>query len=154
MKTLKIKTNLVFGIVAIILALVLWFIIPSQVPPSKVATEYVNGSFMPKLMSGLMLICGIIGIIKSLALKDDDVKEITINIESKNWIYLGMIVAYGLLARYFSFLVASVLFGTASLWFMKCKDVKKYIIIVVVIVAVCLIFKFGLKVRFGGVFGI
>ncbi len=154
MKTVKIKTNLIFGIIAIICAVVLWYLIPSQVPASKVATEHINGSFMPKLMAVLMCICGVIGIIKSLLLKDEDVKEITINIESKNWIYLCFIVAYGLLARYFSFLIASVMFGVGSLYFMKCKDVKKYIIVVVVIVAVCLIFKFGLKVKFGGVFGV
>lgn len=154
MKTVKIKTNLIFGIIAIICAVVLWCLIPSQVPASKVATEHINGSFMPKLMAVLMCICGVISIIKSLLFKDEDVKEITINIESKNWIYLGFIVVYGLLARYFSFLIASVMFGVGSLYFMKCKDVKKYIIVVVVIVAVCLIFKFGLKVKFGGVFGV
>ncbi len=154
MKTVKIKTNLLFGIVAIIVAAVLWFIIPSQITTSKVATEHINGSFMPKLMAVLMCVCGIINIIKSVALKDEDVKEIEIKTESKNWIYLGMIVAYGLLARYFSFIVASVMFGIGSLWFMKCKDAKKYIIVVAVIVAVCLIFKFGLKVKFGGILGV
>lgn len=154
MKTIKIKTDLIFGIVAILFAVIIWIIIPAQVKPSKVATEYINGSFMPKLMCGIIFFSGAVCLVKSLFLHDYDEKEITVSIELKNAIYLLIILAYGLLARYVSFILASVIFSVVSLLYMKTKDWKKYVIVVVFTVAVCLIFKYGLRVRFGGLWGI
>ncbi len=153
MKTIRIKTNLIFGIVAMLFAGVLWFLIPSQVPASKVATEYVDGSFMPKLMSIVMGLCGLVCLLRSIIFKDHDEKEITCEIEIKNCLYLGMVIAYGLLAIYASFLLASLAFGCGSLCFMKCRNFKKYILVTIVILAVTLVFKYGLKVRFGGLWG-
>lgn len=154
MKTVKINTNLIFGIIAIVVSIVLWLLIPSQVPPSLVATEFINGSFMPKLMSGIMFICGLISILKGFFSKNKDKKEICLKLESKNMLYLLMIGVFVILATKVSFLMASVLFGVSSLYFMHCKNIKKYIIVALVAVAVCLIFKYGLKVKFGGLWGI
>ena len=154
MKTVKIKTNLIFGVVAILFAVIVWVIIPQQVKPSKVATEYVNGSFMPKLMCGIIFCSGIICLIKSIFLKDNDEKEINISVELKNIFYLVIIFAYGLLARYVSFILSSVLFGIVSLVYMRTKNWKKYVIVIVFAVTVCLIFKYGLRVRFGGFWGL
>lgn len=103
MKTVRIKTNRIFGVVAILLAGILWFLIPSQVPASKVATEYIDGSFMPKLMSVVMGLCGLVCLLRSLMFKDHDEKEIVFEIEIKNCIYLGLVFAYGLLAICVSF---------------------------------------------------
>lgn len=153
MKTLKINTNLIFGIVAVILSILLWLIIPSQVPPSLVATEYINGSFMPKLMAGIMFVCGIIGIIRGIFF-DKHEKTLSISLESKSVCFLIIFALFVVLATKVSFLISAVLFGIISLAFMKCRNIKKYIAVVAVIVAVCLIFKFGLKVRFGGLWGI
>lgn len=153
-KKIKIKTNIIFGIVAIISAIILWILIPSQVLPSKVATEYINGSFMPKIMALVMFLSGFICLIKSLIFKQDSAKVIEIDIEIKNMIYLAMIVVYGIIAKYASFLIASLLFSFTSLFFMKEKEIKKYIIVTVVILAISLIFKFGLRVKFGGLLGV
>lgn len=154
MKTIRIKTNLIFGIVAMLCAGILWFLIPSQVPASRVATEYIDGSFMPKLMSIIMGLCGLICFLRSLIFKDHDEKTIVCHIEAKNCIYLGMVLGYGLIAIYVSFLLASLVFGCASLCFMRSRNFKKYILVTVVILSVSLIFKYGLKVRFGGLWGI
>ncbi len=154
MKKIKIKTNTIFGIAAIICAIAIYLIIPSQVRPSKVATEYINGSFMPKIMTLVMFISGLICCIKSLLFKNDAAREIELDIEIKNLTYIGMIIVYGLLAKYISFLIASILFGLASLFFMEEKGTKKYIIVTIAIIAVSLIFKYGLKVKFGGLLGV
>lgn len=154
MKKIKVKTNLIFGLIAVVVSVTIWLLIPSQVKPSKVATEYINGSFMPKLMAVIMFVCGLICIIKSLVFKNNDDKEIEIEIELKNLIYILMVVVYGLLAKYISFLIASVLFGLGSLFFMKERGAKKYFIVTATIISIALIFKFLLKVNFSGLLGV
>ena len=147
------KTNLLSGIVAIVSAVVLWLLIPSQVPPSRVATEYFDGSFMPKLMAIVMGLCGGICLLKSLVFKDYDTKSIVLEIEAKNCIYLGMVLVYGILATTVSFMLASLLFGLGSLLFLRCRNVRKYILVTIAIIGVGLIFRYGLNVRFGGIWG-
>lgn len=154
MKTLRIKTNLVFGIIAVCTAVALWLIIPWQVPASLITNEKIDGRFMPRLLAVLMAICGISCIIKSLVFKNEDVKTIACPIEMKNIIYLGMILVYGILAIKFSFLLASLAFGCCSLLYMKSKGFKKYLVVSIVVIAIALAFKFGLNVRFGGIWGI
>lgn len=154
MKTVKLKTNLIFGIVAIIISAVIWFIIPSQIPLLSITTEHINGRFMPKAMCILMFICGVMCIIRSLVFKDDDEKVIEVNIEMKNIIYLGIVLLYALMARYVSFILASILYAGASLFYMRCRNWKKYLIVFIFVIAVSLIFKYGLRVRFGGLWGI
>ena len=154
MKSFKIRTNLAFGILAILVSVAVWFLIPNQIPLSPITKEHINGRFISKLMCLIMFICGLICLVRSLVFKDDDIKEIELNIELKNVIYLGMVLAYGLFARYVSFLLGSILFGSASLLFMRSKNWKKYLIVTAVIIAAVLIFKYSLKVRFGGLWGI
>ena len=154
MKKIKIKTNLVFGILALLLSAIVFFLIPKQIPISTLTKEHINGRFIPRLMCLIMFICGLACLIRSLVFKDDDEKEIELDIELKNVIYLGIVLVYGLLARYVSFIVASVLFGIASLFYMRQKSWKKYVIVTIVIISVALIFKYSLKVRFGGLLGI
>ena len=154
MKSFKIRTNLAFGILAILISIVVWFLIPAQIPLSPINKEHINGRFIPKPMCLIMFICGLICIVRSLVFKDDDVKEIELDIELKNVIYLAMVLAYGLFARYVSFLLGSILFGLASLLFMRSKNWKKYLIVTAVIIVAVLIFKYSLKVRFGGLWGI
>ena len=154
MKTLRIKTNLVFGIIAVCTAVALWLIIPWQVPASLITNEKIDGRFMPRLLAVLMAICGISCIIKSLVFKNEDVKTIACPIEMKNIIYLGMVIVYGILAIYVSFILSSIVFGCCLLLYMKTKDFRKYLVVTVVIIAVSIAFKYGLRVRFGGIWGI
>ena len=104
MKTLRIKTNLVFGIIAVCTAVALWLIIPWQVPASLITNEKIDGRFMPPI--------------------------------------------------YVSFILSSIVFGCCSLLYMKTKDFRKYLVVTVVIIAVSIAFKYGLRVRFGGIWGI
>lgn len=154
MKTIKLKTNLLFGIVAILLSVLIWVIIPKQIPVMALTKEHINGRFMPRLMCVIMFACGLICILRSLLLKDDDEKTIEMNIELKNIIYLGIVIGYGLVARYVSFLLASVLFGNASLFFMKSRSWKKHLFVTAFVCVVAIVFKYLLKVRFGGFWGI
>lgn len=151
---MKIKTNLVFGIVALVCGAVVWILIPSQIGVSTMVSEYVSGRFIPRLMAVMMMFCGAAGIIKSLVAKESDVKEIEISTEQKNVGFLLLVVIYGILAKNVSFLLASLLFSGTALTYVGCRDWKKYGIVFGIVAAVCVLFKFGLKVQFGGFLGI
>jgi len=153
MKTVKINTNLVFGIIALALALVLWFVIPSQIKVSTMVTEYVTGRFMPQTMAVIMGVCGLFNIIKGLTGTKDE-KEVEFDVEIKKLLFIAAVIVYGLLARYVSFLLASLLFSAGILAFLGCKSWKKYLIVLVAVTAVVLAFRYGLEVRFGGIWGI
>lgn len=153
MKTVKINTNLVFGVLALALALVLWFVIPSQIKVSTMVTEYVTGRFMPQAMAVIMAVCGLFNILKGLTGTKDE-KEVEFDVEIKKLLFIAAVIVYGLLARYVSFLLASLLFSAGILAFLGCKSWKKYVAVLVVVIAVVLAFRYGLEVRFGGIWGI
>lgn len=150
----KIKTNLVFGFLAIIISVVLFFLTRAQVGISDYVVEYVNGRFIPYLCSVVMALVGVMSIISSLVLHKEDDKIIDINIESKVIIFFVVVFAFAIVARYVSFLLASLLFGAFSLFYFKSRDIKKYLIVEIGILLVCLIFRYVLNVKFGGIWGI
>lgn len=150
---MKIKTNLVFGILALLCGGALWLVIPSQIGASTMVSEYVDGWFIPRLMAVMMMACGIVGIIKGLVQKEGEEKEIEILTERKNVVFLLLVIVYGILAKNVSFLLASLLFSGTALYYVGCRDWKKYGVVFAVVAVVCVFFKFGLKVQFGGFMG-
>ena len=153
-QTIKIKTNLIFGVAAVITAALLIGIIPSQIPQSSLVKEYLDGRFIPYAMCGIMMVCGVISIIKSLVLKQEDIREISIGIENKNLTFILFVIVFYLLTKYISFLIGCILLSITSLVFFRCRSRKTYVIVLVSAVAVALIFKYGLNVKFGGLWGI
>lgn len=153
-QTFKIKTNLIFGMIAVVAALLLIWIIPSQIPGSVLVKEYLDGRFIPRVMCGIMLVCGVACIIKSLVLKQEDIREISIETEWRNLMFLGLVIGFYLLTRYISFLLGCMFFSAAALVFFRCRSFKIYAIVIPTAMIVALIFKFGLNVRFGGLWGI
>ena len=151
---IKIKTNLVFGVVAVIAAALLIWIIPTQIPKSELVKEHLNGRFIPYAMCGIMMICGAVDIIKSLILKQEDIREISVGAEWKNMAFIGLVIGFYLLAKYISFLLGCVLFSFISLVFFRCRNMKTYAIVILTAVGVALVFKYGLNVKFGGLWGI
>ncbi len=150
----KIKTNLIFGIISLMCGLILLFVIPAQISVSSMVQEYVNGRFIPLIMAVLMIVCGGIGIAQSLLLKKEAVKEIDFSGERKNIVFLLMVLIYGILAKNISFMLASILFSGVSLYYVGCRKPKRYAVVFLVVVTVCLLFKYGLKVQFGGWMGV
>lgn len=153
MKTVKINTNLVFGALALVFAIVLWLVIPSQIKVSTMVTEYVTGQFLPKAMAVIMCVCGLFNIIKGLSGQGDS-REVELDVEIKKLVFIAAVIVYGVLARYVSFLLASLLFSAGILAFLGCRSWKKYVIALITVAAVVIAFRYGLEVRFGGIWGI
>lgn len=153
-RIIKIKTNLTFGVAAVIIAALLIGIIPTQIPQSSLVKEYLDGRFIPYAMCGIMMACGIVSLIKSLVLKQEDIREIDIGIEDKNLAFILLVAGFYLLTKYISFLMGCILFSFTSLVFFRCRSRKTYVIVMVSAVIVALVFKYGLNVKFGGLWGI
>ena len=150
----KIRTNLLFGFFAIIVSIVLFLLTRAQVRISDYVVEYVNGRFIPYLCAAVMAFVGVMSIISSLVLHKEDEKVIDFDIESKVMLFFVVVIAFAILARYVSFLLASLLFGAFSLFYFKSRSIKKYLIVEIGILLVCIVFRYVLNVKFGGIWGI
>lgn len=151
---IKVKVNYVFGIFAIIVAVGLAVVTMFTVKSSTFVIEYVSGRFVPMLCAVVMGVCGGVSILTSFFKKDGGEKEFDVSIEKRTVFYMLMVVFYAMLVRYVSFLVASLLIGPASLYFMKVRSWKKYLVVELIILITCLVFKYVLNVKFGGLWGI
>ena len=80
---IKYRTNLVAGVIAIIAAIVLFILIPSQVGVEKRATYGVTSRTIPYAMAFLIAGCGLGLVFQSLILKKDEVKELDLAQEGK-----------------------------------------------------------------------
>lgn len=151
---IKIKTNLVFGVAAVVMAALLVRIIPFQIQRSELVKEYLDGRFIPYAMCGIIMVCGVAEIIKSLVFKQEDISEISIEAEWKHLAFIGFIIIFYLLAKHISFLLGCILFTFTSLVFFRCRSFKTYAIVILTAVGIVLVFKYGLNVKFGGLWGI
>ncbi|MDY4610514.1 MAG: tripartite tricarboxylate transporter TctB family protein [Sphaerochaetaceae bacterium] len=147
MKEITLKKNLTSGIIAVVTGIVLWFMIPYCI---KAKVTYVTSSigptYMPKLIIGVMTICGLGLIFQSLVLKKDETVTICIKDELRVLVYLGVLIAYIVLLPIVGFVVASILFACVSLYLMESKNKKYYIAAFAIVIAVFLGFKYGLSV--------
>ena len=88
---IKYRTNLVAGVIALIAAIILFVIIPSQVGVERRATYGITSRTIPYAMAFLMAGCGAGLIIQSIIFKKDEVKEIDLLQEGKGLLYMRLV---------------------------------------------------------------
>lgn len=143
---IRYKSNLSAGCLAVLGAIILFLIIPSQVGLENQSVQGVTSRSLPYALSVLMGGCGAGLIFQSLVLKRDEVKELEIKQEVKGICYMLLLLGYGY-AFSRSFLVSTILLGVATLAFTKCKKISYYAIIIVSVVALYFVFTHLLHVR-------
>ncbi len=143
---IKYRTNLVAGVIALIAAIILFDIIPSQVGVERRATYGITSRTIPYAMAFLMAGCGAGLIIQSIIFKKDEVKEIDLLQEGKGLLYMGVIVLYAI-GFSKSFLISTSLLGVVTLAMQKDKKALHYIVVVALVVALYFIFNELLHVR-------
>jgi len=130
---IKYRSNLCAGCVSLIFAIVLFFIIPSQIGAEYQSIHGITSRSMPYALVGLDIFCGVALIIKSLVFKNDEVKELELTKEKTGLLYIGILIIYGFGFSY-SYLVSTILLGAATLAIMKNKKISYYLVIVVLVV--------------------
>lgn len=143
---LKYRSNLVAGIVSILLGGICWMIIPSQIAEDYAVTYGITSKTVPYAVAALWVICGFILIAQSLIWKKDDVKSVEVKKEAKALGYMAVILVYALLFKK-SFLVSTAFLGIATLAFTGTKKKSYYGIILVVVLALYLLFSKVLHIQ-------
>jgi len=149
-KKITIRTNLMAGVIFVVIAAVIAVLIPSQIQMTSIVKEAVDSRFIPELLCGVMGILGCWLIVKSVVLKKEDYLEISLNQEKKRGLFVLMLIVYVFLISRIGFLISSFLWGIGCLAFTKSKKANYYIIVAVSIIIIYLIFKYVLDVSFGG----
>ena len=143
---IKYRTNLVAGVIAIIAAIVLFILIPSQVGVEKRATYGVTSRTIPYAMAFLIAGCGLGLVFQSLILKKVEVKELDLAQEGKGLAYMGVIVLYAI-GFSKSFVVSTSLLGGITLAMQKDKKPLHYVIVVALVLVLYFVFNELLHVR-------
>ena len=139
------RTNLISGILAICLGATILILIPLQIQEELfLAHGQISADFIPKVVSLVMILLGILLVFQSLILH----KEKTITIEADAFkravAFLALTVVYGLLFRWIGFLIPSLLFTTGLLVLQRSKQWIYWLI--------CCIFPVVIWVLFNVVF--
>lgn len=143
---IKYRSNLMAGCLAIVAAVVLFLIIPSQVGLESSATFGITSRTLPYALSILSAACGVGLIIQSLVFKKDEVREVDLGQEGKGILYMLVLLAYGLGFSH-SFLISTSLLGIVTLAFQKDKKPLHYVVVVAVVAVLYFTFTELLHVR-------
>jgi putative tricarboxylic transport membrane protein len=141
---IKIRANLVTGIMFGIISIIIWYLIPSQIITRETAT--VNAKFVPSLVTAVMFLLSLALIVQSLVFKKDKDVEIRLGKEAKMLVVLLMLIGYAVLLSFIGYVFSSILFCVGFLLYMKSKQWTFYVISLVAIILLKLIFTMVLQV--------
>lgn len=142
----KYRSNLVAGIVSVILGIICMLIIPRQIGEDYSATYGITSRTVPYAIAVLWIICGIVLMVQSLVFKKDEIKMIDVSKEAKAVGYMLVILIYAVLFKK-SFLLSTVFLGLATLAFTGSRKKSFYLIVFAVVVILYLLFSKVLHVQ-------
>lgn len=140
------RSNLVAGIVSVILGIICMVIIPGQIGEDYSATYGITSRTVPYAVAILWIICGIVLMIQSLVLKKDEVKTLDVGKELKALGYMAVLLIYALLFKK-SFLLSTMFLGVATLAFTGSKKKSFYVIVLATVLILYLLFSKVLHVQ-------
>ena len=142
----KYRSNLVAGIVSVILGIICMVIIPRQIGEDYSATYGITSRTVPYAVAILWMVCGVVLMIQSLIFKKDEIKMIDVSKEAKAVGYMLVILIYAVLFKK-SFLLSTVFLGLATLAFTGSRKKSFYLIVFAVVVILYLLFSKVLHVQ-------
>lgn len=147
---IKIPTNLIGGILIMLLSFIVWLLIPNQINIGEAAMQKAqsNSRLIPDMLAIGIGISGALLVFQSLVLKKEVYKEYNLGLEAKGAIYLVILIVYIVLVEYVGMLVACLLMGIGSLVYFRTKKIRRYIIIFAFFIVIYLVFSLVLKVKF------
>ena len=139
----KIKVNIVGGAIFIILSLILWFLIPSQIPINT--DGIITSRSFPRLIVLMMFFSSLFifvsDILKLISKRPVNEVEVNLKEEGKAAVVCLLLVLYAFLLNKIGFMIASIVYCYLMLLFFKCRNWKYYTTVTVICVVVTYIFK-------------
>ena len=143
---IKYKSNLVAGIVSLILGVICLILVPLQIAKDYSATYGITSRIVPYAIGILWIVCGVILLVESLILKKDTEKTLVVGKELKALAYMVILLAYGILFKR-SFLISTILLGVATLAMTGTKKKLFYVIVIAMVVVLYLLFAKVLHIQ-------
>ena len=120
---IKTNTNLTSGILFLIVSVILYLLIPSQI--QTIETTQVTARTVPSLLFLVMMFCSVILIIQGILNKDKKTyiisselfKDPAFRKEAKTLIYIVMLLAYALIMPHIGFVPASLLLTNGIIFY-------------------------------------
>ena len=145
---MKLNVKVTRGIIFLILAAVLLWIMPTQI--KVVAGEKITGRTFPRLLLTVMMLCSVLEIITGLLSKDKRYFVIDkASLYEFLWpaLMFAIILAYLLLIPRIGFVLSSLLMGVGTLLFLRSRKPGYYIIVMITVFFVYLLFTQLLHVQ-------
>ncbi len=140
------RSNLVSGIVSIILGIICMVIIPRQIREDYSATYGITSRTIPYAVAILWLVCGVVLMVQSLVFKKDEIKVLDVSKEAKALGYMLVILVYAVLFKK-SFLLSTMFLGVATLAFTGSGKKSFYLIVLAMVAVLYLLFAKVLHVQ-------
>lgn len=144
-------SDLVTGVLFLILSVVILLIMPQQVQISD--KDLVNGRAFPTMLAYLMMAMSLMltgkELVKLVTKKPMEMKTMNLLVEVKALVIMGILIVTYLLAKVTDlFVIGAVFCSVAFLIFFRCKKKSYYAITLTVAVAIWVVFRFVLNVNF------
>ena len=141
--TIKVKANLWSGIVSIIWALTLWFIlIPNFIVMKRVPTSVAqNPQYMPRFIAIITFVLGVVLIVESLLFNKEKIVTLVIQDELRALGYCAILVVFAILIKRIGFLASASMLCVGTLLYLKSKTWYFYAIGLTVTFSIYFVFK-------------
>lgn len=140
-KTIKIRTNLLAGIVMGLFSIIMLLVLPSQVR----LPMWDSGAPSPRIIPGIclvgILICSVILLVQSLVFHKEHIYEFVWENESKEILLIGTLVLFVVLTRFLGFIPAGMIIFTAIQWYEGERKPLIYIYTIAMVIIVYFLFQ-------------
>ena len=143
---MKYRSNLVSGIVSLILGIVCILVIPCQIGEDYSVTYGITSKTVPYAVAVLWIVCGLVLMFQSLIMKKEEVKVLDVRKEVKAAGYMAGLRAYAIRFRK-SFLLSTAFLGVVTLAFTGTKRKSFYAIVLVIVAVLYVLFAKVLHVQ-------
>lgn len=143
---IKVKTNLVSGVVFLVLSIMLLAVIPSQIRQTYQQNQYIDAKAIPQMVGGITALLSMILIVKSLVFHQETVKVYVVKPELMAVLYFGGLLLYLVLIPHLGFFLSSLVMGAGTMAYQKVKSVRQWLIVLAIMIVIYFGFSRGLNI--------
>lgn len=150
---MKVRTNLVGGIIFMVTGLVLLILLDSQVIVYGEISFLQSAKVIPFVMESLMIIGGVILVIQSLFLKKENLVEIKWSEQKYAIEVIGIFLLFAFMIYYTGFIIGAVVFVLLMFVFFKNRNILEILGLGILSILIFLLFTKVFHVELPGLGG-